>query len=198
MSEEAVKKSEKPAKPKAPAPVKKTKKVPMKLYTLLKYIGFVILALWLILQGLGDVLKIGFLKDHKILPIINMVGGAFLILGLIKRQLSDISILLFGAWSKHIGLFILSVWLILQGLGNTLKFDFPDYDKILPILNIVGGIFLILCIIKQQKGNIGLLLLGVWSLLQSSSFLFHISFNHSNTIIHVLGIIAGVLLILKI
>ena len=143
MSEEAVKKpeksektekTEKPQKPKAPAPVKKKEKVPMKLYTILKYTGLVILSLWLILQGLGDVLKI----------------------------------------------------------------DFPNNQKILPIINMIGGVFLILCLIKRQRGDIGILLLGAWSLLQSSSFLFHISFNHSNTIIHVLGMIAGVLLILKI
>ena len=143
MSEEAVKKpekseksekTEKPQKPKAPTPVKKKEKVPMKLYTILKYTGLVILSLWLILQGLGDVLKI----------------------------------------------------------------DFPNNQKILPIINMIGGVFLILCLIKRQRGDIGILLLGAWSLLQSSSFLFHISFNNSNTIIHVLGMIAGVLLILKI
>jgi hypothetical protein len=99
---------------------------------------------------------------------------------------------------KYIGLVILSLWLIVQGLGDILKFDFPADDKILPILNMVGGTFLILCIIKRQQGNIGFLLLGVWSLLQSSLFLFHISFSHSNTIIHILGMVAGVLLIFKI
>ncbi|MCK5898931.1 MAG: hypothetical protein KAG06_07670 [Methylococcales bacterium] len=150
MSEEATKPSEKPKeaekakapapapktdeKKKAAAPAKKTEKIPMKVYTILKYAGLVILSLWLILQGLGDVLKVDFPKYHKILPIINMIGGAFLIL----------------------------------------------------------------CLIKRQRGDIGILLLGAWSLLQSSSFLFHISFNHSNTIIHILGLIAGVLLILKI
>ncbi|MCK5727924.1 MAG: hypothetical protein KAG10_02270 [Methylococcales bacterium] len=99
---------------------------------------------------------------------------------------------------KYTGLVILSLWLILQGLGDILKIDFPEHRKILPILNMIGGAFLIMCLIKRQRGDIGILLLGAWSILQSSSFLFHISFSHSNTIIHILGLIAGILLILKV
>ena len=99
---------------------------------------------------------------------------------------------------KYIGLVILSLWLILQGLGDILKFNFPAGDKVLPILNMIGGVFLILCIIKRQQGNLGFLLLGAWSLLQSSLFLFNTSFPHSNTIVHILGIVAGILLIFKI
>ena len=99
---------------------------------------------------------------------------------------------------KTIGLILLSLWLIAQGLGDLLKVSFPKEQKILPIINMSAGVFLVLYIVKIKRGEIGLLFLGFWAVLQSSLFLFHYSFNHSNTIVHVLGIIAGVLLIFKI
>ncbi len=99
---------------------------------------------------------------------------------------------------KYIGLILLSLWLIAQGLSDILKISFPKEQKILPIINMSAGVFLVLCIIKIKRGDIGLLFLGIWAVLQSSLFLFHYSFNHSNTVIHALGIIAGVLLIFKI
>ena len=99
---------------------------------------------------------------------------------------------------KYIGLILLSLWLIALGLGDLLKIYFPKEQKILPIINMSAGVFLVLCIVKIKRGEIGLLFLGFWAVLQSSLFLFHYSFNHSNTVVHVLGIIAGVLLIFKI
>jgi membrane protein insertase Oxa1/YidC/SpoIIIJ len=99
---------------------------------------------------------------------------------------------------KYIGLILLSLWLIALGLGDLLNIYFPKEQKILPIINMAAGVFLVLCIIKIKRGEIGLLFLGFWAVLQSSLFLFHYSFNHSNTVVHILGIIAGVLLIFKI
>jgi len=99
---------------------------------------------------------------------------------------------------KYIGLFFLSLWLVAQGLTNIFEISFPKEEKILPILNLAAGIFLVLCLIKIKRGEIGSLFLGFWAVLQSSLFLFHYSFNHSGTVVHALGIIAGVLLILKI
>ncbi|NOQ37028.1 MAG: hypothetical protein GQ569_14245 [Methylococcaceae bacterium] len=99
---------------------------------------------------------------------------------------------------KYIGLVLLALWLIVQGAGHLLEFYFPKEQKILPIINMAAGVFLVLCIIKIKRGEIGLLFLGFWAVLQSSMFLFHFSFNHSNTVVHLLGIIAGILLILKV
>lgn len=98
---------------------------------------------------------------------------------------------------KYISLVLLSVWLITQGLSGVFKIDLLE-GKLLPILNLVVGAFLVLFLIRMKRGELGLLLLGVWSLLQSSLFLFHVSFSFSNTIVHVLGMVAGILLILKI
>ena len=99
---------------------------------------------------------------------------------------------------KYIGLSLLSIWLIAQGLGHFFEFYFPQEQKILPILNMSAGIVLILTVIKMKRGEIGSLILGLWAVLQSAMFLFHFSFNHSNSLTHILGIIAGVMLILKI
>lgn len=99
---------------------------------------------------------------------------------------------------KYLGLFLLAIWLLLQGAGYLLKITFPLEGKILPGVNIAAGILLLLTILKIKHGNIGILFLGFWSVLNSSLFLFNITFNYSNIIVHVCGIVAGVLLIFKI
>lgn len=99
---------------------------------------------------------------------------------------------------KYIGLVILALWLIAQGVGHLLEFYFPKEQKILPIINIVAGVILVLATIKIKRGEIGLLILGIWAVFQSSMFLFNYSFNYSNMAVHILGIFAGLLLIFKV
>ncbi|MDQ7090548.1 MAG: hypothetical protein Q9M50_07880 [Methylococcales bacterium] len=99
---------------------------------------------------------------------------------------------------KYLGLFSLSVWLIAQGVGNLFNISFIKDEKILPYVNLAAGVFLVLCIIKIKRGEIGLLFLGIWAVLQSSLFLFNFSFPYSNMVVHSLGIIAGAFLIFKI
>lgn len=98
---------------------------------------------------------------------------------------------------KYLGLFALAIWLIAMGLGHILKIYVPGEQKILPIINITAGALLLLAGIKMKRGEIGLLVLGIWAVFQSSMFLFGYSFNHSNLIVHILGIFAGILLIFK-
>lgn len=96
---------------------------------------------------------------------------------------------------KYFGLVLLAIWLIVQGLEYLLGFYFPKEQKILPAINLLAGIMLLLYAIKLKRGDVGLFLLGCWAILQSSMFLFHYSFSYSNAIVHILGIVAGVLLI---
>lgn len=98
---------------------------------------------------------------------------------------------------KYIGLVFLGLWLTAQGLEGIFEFYFPHEDKILPTINLIAGLILSGYCIKCKHGDIGLFLLGCWATLNSGLFLFHYSFQYSNTIIHVLGVAAGVMLILK-
>jgi hypothetical protein len=91
---------------------------------------------------------------------------------------------------KYIGLVLLAVWLITQGLENLFEFYFPHEDKILPAINLIAGIILLLYAIKLKHGDIGLFLLGCWAFLSSSFF-------YSNIITHVLGVAAGIMLIMR-
>jgi hypothetical protein len=98
---------------------------------------------------------------------------------------------------KYIGLVLLAVWLITQGLENLFEFYFPHEDKILPAINLIAGVILLMYAIKLKHGDIGLFLLGCWAFLSSSLFLFHYSFFYSNIITHVLGVAAGIMLIMR-
>lgn len=98
---------------------------------------------------------------------------------------------------KYIGLVLLALWLIAQGLEGIFDFFFPHEEKILPIINFIAGLILLGYAVKLKHGDLGLFVLGLWSALRSGFFLFHYSFNHSNTILDVLGIVAGILLLIR-
>ncbi len=97
---------------------------------------------------------------------------------------------------KQIGLWFLAAWLIIQGLEAVFKFSFPADGKILPAINLLSGSALFLYAVKLKRGDVGLFLLGCWAVLQSTLFLFHLSFHHSNMIVSILGILAGIFLII--
>jgi hypothetical protein len=99
---------------------------------------------------------------------------------------------------KQAGLWLLAAWLILQGLEAIFKFSFPGDGKVLPIINLIAGAALFLYAVKLKHGNIGLFLLGCWAILQNTLFLFHLTFSHSSLIVPLLGLIAGVFLVVKI
>jgi hypothetical protein len=98
---------------------------------------------------------------------------------------------------KYIGLVILAIWLTAQGLEGLFEFYFPHEDKILPTINLIAGVLLLSYAIKLKHGDLGLFFLGCWAVLNSGLFLFHYSFSYSNTIVNVLGVVAGVMLIIK-
>ena len=98
---------------------------------------------------------------------------------------------------KYTGLVLLGIWLVLQGLEGIFDFYVPHEDKILPFINLFAGLILSGYCIKLKHGDIGLFLLGCWATLNSGLFLFHYSFQYSSIIVQVLGVAAGIMLILK-
>lgn len=99
---------------------------------------------------------------------------------------------------KNLGSFLLGLWLIVTGLlvfrGNTLY----GLEKIVPFIAIAAGIFLF---IEKRKSrlskDLGILLLIIWLIV--SGTLDALSYSHSliEMGLTLLGIIAGILIILK-
>jgi hypothetical protein len=98
---------------------------------------------------------------------------------------------------KYLGLLFLAVWLILQGLTGYFDFYVPFEQKLFPAVNLIAGIILLFRSIKLKHGDLGTFFLGCWAVLNSTLFLFHLSFPYSNTIVHLLGLVSGILLIIK-
>ncbi len=98
---------------------------------------------------------------------------------------------------KYIGLLFLGIWLTVQGLEGYFEFYFPHENKVLPLINLVAGLLLLFQAIRLKHGDVGIFLLGCWAILSSFLFLSHLSFTHSNTVVHLLGLVAGILLILR-
>lgn len=97
---------------------------------------------------------------------------------------------------KQTSLWLLAAWLIIQGLEFIFKFSFPHEEKILPIINLLAGTALFLYAVKLKRGDIGLFLLGCWAVLQNTLFLFHVTFHYSGMVLSILGIVAGIFLII--
>ena len=98
---------------------------------------------------------------------------------------------------KNLGLFIMALWLIAQGVLSLTTLHFP-YEKIaLPAVALTAGVVLLLYVIKTKLGDIGLFLLSLWLVLRSSLFLFHFTMPYSDMILAVLAMSAGFFLIVR-
>jgi len=98
---------------------------------------------------------------------------------------------------KDTGLLILALWLITQSALRLTAIHFPYQEIILPGLALSAGIFILIHVIKTKIANIGLLLLSIWLILRSSLFLFNITFPYSDMTIAILGMVTGIMLIVK-
>jgi hypothetical protein len=98
----------------------------------LKNFGFLLLAVWLIFQGLAYILKISIPHDSKILQGINLTAGVILFLHAVK--------LLHGNY----GVFFLGCWLILQNILYLFHLTFTHSGLLISSFGIIIGILLIL------------------------------------------------------
>ncbi|MCK5121423.1 MAG: hypothetical protein KAQ91_05540 [Methylococcales bacterium] len=98
---------------------------------------------------------------------------------------------------KYWGLLILALWLIIQGVLDLTNLHFPYEKLVMSIMALVAGLVLFLHAVKTKLSDVGLLLLGIWLVLRSSLFLFHFTFPYSDMTIAILGIVAGVLLLIR-
>jgi hypothetical protein len=98
---------------------------------LLKNLGMIVLGIWLIATGLLPLLKIDVPASGTILAVLAIIAGILILL----RP---------SALPKKLGLILLCVWLIAQGIWPLLGLSFAGGTLILNLLAILTGIVLLL------------------------------------------------------
>jgi hypothetical protein len=98
---------------------------------------------------------------------------------------------------NNIGLIIFAVWLLVRGFVELFRLTFAGMDFILPLLAILAGVLLLLRIRESNVAiNIGFLLLSVWLILTGAMPLLGVNIPELTIILSVLGLAAGVLLLM--
>jgi len=99
---------------------------------LFHYLAGLLLAIFLILQGLMILFNIAFDASGIILGILALVSAGFMLFG---KKLNI---------AKNLGVLFLAIWLILTGLMLLINLGFSAMPLIMCILAILAGIFLLL------------------------------------------------------
>lgn len=99
---------------------------------LVNNIGLVVMAIWLIAEGIIAFFQINIASINFVLPILAIIAGVLLLLRL--RENSTL---------VNIGLLLLSVWLILTGVGPLLNLTLPGMEVILAGLGLVAGVVML-------------------------------------------------------
>jgi hypothetical protein len=102
----------------------------METMKLTKNLGAITLAIWLILTGLIPLLGLQFRGLATLMAALAAVAGVLLLIGPIKLH-------------KSLGVMVLAIWLILQGLVALLGFSFPGRGMLLALLAIAAGILIL-------------------------------------------------------
>jgi hypothetical protein len=96
-------------------------------------LGRILLAIWLILVGLLPLLNISFPGSDWVVPILAIVTGVIMLIGRGRVKLF-----------RNLGVFLLSIWLILYGVIPLFRIGFPAAGVVLGILAIAAGVLLLL------------------------------------------------------
>ncbi len=99
---------------------------------------------------------------------------------------------------QNLGWILLAIWLIATGLVSLLGIRMPGGETILGLLAIAAGVLMLFGYRTLKfKGNLGMLLLGIWLIASGLVPLLNISFPALGIILAVLAVAAGILLLLK-
>ncbi len=99
---------------------------------------------------------------------------------------------------KKLATILLGAWLILRGLIALAAVNFQGSATILDIVAVVAGALLILADWSEKfSTHIADFLLGAWLILAGAVSLFNVHFRGSHAVLDVIGLIAGVLVILR-
>jgi hypothetical protein len=92
---------------------------------------------------------------------------------------------------------LLGAWLVLTGLVHIGGLFFPRAGILLAVLGIVTGILIIVADSSEGSAKqIGSVLLGAWLVAGGLVSLFHVRFTGSGAILAVLGVAAGVMVLI--
>ncbi len=93
---------------------------------LTKNFGAAVLAIWLILTGLIPLLGLQFRGLGTLMAVLAAAAGVLLLIGPVKLH-------------KSLGVIVLAIWLILQGLVTLLGFSIPGGSMLMALLAVAAG-----------------------------------------------------------
>ena len=95
-------------------------------------LGMFVLAIWLILLGLMELVNLAIPSGDLLLAIIAIIAGVLIFLEI--RAVP----------SKNIGRVLLAIWLVLTGLFALLAITFPSQAVVMAVLALASGVLLLL------------------------------------------------------
>ena len=99
---------------------------------------------------------------------------------------------------KRLAYILLGAWLILRGLAALADLSFQGSSTILAIMAVVAGALLIIGDWSEKfSAHLADFVLGIWLILAGLVPLFDIHFRGSHAVFEVIGLLAGVLIILR-
>lgn len=95
-------------------------------------LGIFVLAIWLILSGLVELINLSIPSGDLLLAIMAIIAGVLIFLEI--RAIP----------SKNIGRILLAIWLVLTGLLPLLSITFPSQAVVMAVLALASGVLLLL------------------------------------------------------
>jgi hypothetical protein len=97
---------------------------------------------------------------------------------------------------NNIGLIVLAIWIVAKGIIELFRVNIPSASLFLPLLAILAGVLILLRIRESNVAvNLGLLLLSLWLILTGLIPLLNVTFPEMAFAMAVLGLAAGVLIL---
>jgi len=150
-------------------------------------VGMILLAVYLILVGILALFNISFSGVDILVNIIALAAGIVLLFQLPR-----------GRWTRNLGIILLGIWLILEGLLGLFGFHFSSEATVLGIIAIVAGAILLLRLPRARlSNNLGIILLGIWLILEGLLSLFGFHFTSEGIVLGIIAIAAGALLLFE-
>lgn len=149
--------------------------------------NLMLLSLWLVLTGVFFFLKMEISYSSTIFAILEIAAGILLLLA--------------GKKTKpflHLGVILLALFLVMQGLFYILKFGFSGDTMVLGVLAAAAAILIPMGMKGRRLGHhLGLLFLVIWLYLTALSLLINLRFSGMPFTMAVVTILVGVLLFLE-
>lgn len=149
--------------------------------------GMILLAAYLILVGILALFSVSFTGTDTLVAILALAAGIVLLIQLPR-----------GRWIRNLGIILLGVWLILEGLLGLFGFHFTAEGIVLGIIAVLAGAILLFRLPRGRlSSNLGIILLSVWLILEGLLMLFGFHFTSEEIVLGIIAIAAGVLILFE-